>query len=188
MSSVTLGSEQRSQSLPDELERLHLSGRATDAQFAQNPLPVARAMGRALATLHCSNPPDGLAGRTDTEADAALEAVRRGDLPPAPFDRVKPETLTAMLDNRPDMSKAVLTHGAPIVSAVVLVDSVATFEPAGTEGLDPAERDLAIVIRSIAETFTSEVAATFIEGYEEAGGTLPHGPTLDWYGVVAAFR
>ena len=114
--------------------------------------------------------------------------VDRGELPPAPFDRVRPETLRAMLANRPDLSTPVFTHGSPIVSAAVLVDSVVTFEPAGTDGLDPAERDLAIAIRSIAETFTSEVAATFIEGYEEAGGTLPHGPTLDWYGVIAAFR
>lgn len=181
-------SEQRSQSLPDELERLRLNGRATDAQFAQNPLPVARAMGRALAALHCSEPPADLAPRTNIEANAALEMVARGELPPAPFDRVRAETLQAMLANRPDTQNAVVTHGSPIVASAVLVDSIVTFESAGTEGFDPAERDLAIVIRSIAETFTSEVAATFVEGYEEAGGTLPHGPTLDWYGVVAAFR
>ena len=181
-------SEQRFRSLPDELEGLRLNGRATDAQFAQNPLPVARAMGRALAVLHLSIPSADLPARTPTEADAALASVARGELPPAPFDRVRPETLNTMLANRPDATNAVLTHGSPVVSAAVLTNSVVTFEPAGTEGFDPAERDLAIAIRSIAETFTSEVAATFIEGYEEAGGSLPHGPTLDWYGVVAAFR
>ncbi len=145
-------------------------------------------MGRALATLHLTEPPVGLTGRTNDEALAAVAMVERGELPPAPFDRVRPETLRSMLANRPDLSTAVLTHGAPIVSAAVLVDSVVTFEPAGTAGLDPAERDLSIAIRSIAETFTSEVAATFLDGYVEAGGALPHGPTLDWYGVVAAFR
>ena len=185
---MALSYEQRFQSLPDELERLRLNGRATDAQFAQNPLPVARAMGRALALVHTSEPAEGLSERTDSEAASALALVNRGELPPAPFDRVKPDTLRQMLTNRPDRSAAVSTHGSPIVSSAVLVDSIVTFESAGTEGLDPAERDLSIAIRSIAETFTSEVAATFIEGYVEAGGELPHGPTLDWYGVVAAFR
>ena len=70
----------------------------------------------------------------------------------------------------------------------VVVDSVVLFEPVGTEGLDPAERDLAIVIRSISETFTSEVSNAFIDGYLEAGGELPHAPTLDWYALIAAFR
>jgi len=174
--------------LQDELLQLRLNGRANDAQFAQNPLPVARAMGRALGVLHGSSAPDDLEPRTDSEARAALAVVRSGATPPSPFSRVRHETLSAMLENRPSDLPWVLTHGAPIVNAAVLVDSVVTFEETGTWGLDPAERDLAIAIRSIAETFTSEVAATFLEGYVEEGGRLPHGPTLDWYGVVAAFR
>lgn len=174
--------------MPDELERLNLNGRATDAQFAQNPLPIARAMGRALAQLHTGPTPADATGRTEAEVHAALEQLRAGHLPPAPFDRVRVETIEAMLANRPDMTTAVLTHGAPIVSAAVLSNSIVHFESAGTEGFDPPERDLSIAIRSIAETFTSEVAATFLDGYVELGGTLPHGPTLDWYGVIAAFR
>jgi hypothetical protein len=145
-------------------------------------------MGRSLAELHTGPRPDGLTGRTEVEVSGALEFLRAGQMPPAPFDRVRVETLEAMLANRPDMTTAVPTHGAPIVSAAVLSKSVVHFESAGTEGFDPPERDLSIVIRSIAETFTSEVAATFLEGYVERGGALPHGPTLDWYGVIAAFR
>lgn len=185
--------EQRSPSLPDELvpdelERLRLNGRATDAQFAQNPLPIARAMGRGLAALHATPAPDGLASRTDEEVASAIAIVDMGNPPPQPFSRVSHAAIRETLASPPERPTSVFTHGAPIVASVVLHDSVASFEPAGTDGLDPPERDLAIVFRSIAETFTSEVAATFLEGYIEAGGSLPHGPTLDWYGVVAAFR
>ncbi len=180
--------EQRSLSLPDELEALRLNGRATDSQFAQNPLPVARAMGRALAALHRSPVPQGLASRTNHEVAAALAALDSGAPQPPPFTRVSVEAIRSTLAKAPERSNVVLTHGAPIVANVVLTDSIATFESSGDEGLDLPERDLAIVIRSIAETFTSEVAATFLEGYVEGGGQLPHGPTLDWYGVVAAFR
>lgn len=168
-----------------------LNGRATDSQFAQNPLPIARAMGNALGQLHSSKPPVGLVSRTAEEVDNALGALERldeGESPPAPFGRVRIETLRAMLETIPDGRPLVPTHGAPIVSAAVLTDSVVTFDSLDAEGLDPAERDLAIVIRSISETFTSEVSATFLEGYLEGGGALPHGPTLDWYGLVAAFR
>lgn len=168
--------------------QLRLNGRATDSQFAQNPLPVARAMGRALGVLHTSSIPAGLSSRTDEEAEHALDVVRAGGDFPAPFARVRQETLEGILMNRPDSSAVVYTHGTPIVAAAMLTDSVATFDDAGSAGADPAERDLAIAIRSIAERFTSEVAATFLEGYVEADGQLPHGPTLDWYGVVAAFR
>jgi len=181
-------SERRSQSLPDELERLRLNGRATDAQFAQNPLPVARAMGRALAALHQMPAPDGIVSRTDQEAAAALAALDTEQTPPAPFSRVSSEALRAHLETRPATGEPVTTHGAPVVARAVLVDSIVTFESADTEGFDPPERDLAIAIRSIAETFTSEVTATFLEGYEEAGGALPKGPALDWYALVAAFR
>lgn len=165
-----------------------MNGRATDGQFVQNPLPVARAMGRALGTFHTSPVPNAVVERTSAEVDTALEAVRSGVVPPKPFDRVRPETLIETLSERPTTEAPVFTHGAPIVSAVALVDGIASFDGDEAWGLDPAERDLAIAIRSIAETFTSEVAATFLEGYVEAGGALPHGPALDWYGVVAAFR
>ncbi len=145
-------------------------------------------MGRALARFHTSESPPELGSRTPEEIEGARRALD-GDQPlPAPFTRVSREALLAMLDAAPGQSAPVRTHGSPIVDVVVLSDSVATFEPCGTEGWDPPERDLAIVMRSIAETFTSEVARTFLDGYEEAGGRLPHGPTLDWYGMLAAFR
>ena len=185
---MALGPEQRSLSLPDELERLRLNGRASDAQFAQNPLPVAQAMGRSLARLHASARPGGLASRTTVEVEAARQALDHGNPLPTPFTRVRRSVLLDMLETPPEMSAPVLTHGTPIVSMAVLTDSIATFEPCGTEGWDPPERDLSIVMRSIAETFTSEVARTFLDGYEETGGALPHGPTLDWYALVAAFR
>lgn len=165
-----------------------MNGRATDAQFAQNPLPIARAMGEALGRFHGAPIPDGLGDRTGAEVDLALRTIRSGALPPEPFSRIRHETLIDVLSERPTTGQPVVTHGAPIVGSVVLVDGVATFEGDQTLGLDPAERDLAIAIRSIAETFTSEVAATFLEGYVDVGGALPHGPALDWYGVVAAFR
>jgi len=173
---------------PDELVRLRLNGRATDAKFAQNPLPIARAMGRALGELHGSEPDAFLGSRTNAEASAALAIVESGAAFPEPFSRVKAETLTELLKNQPQRSRLVPTHGAPVVRGAVLTNSVVVFDDAGTQGLDPAERDLAIAIRSVAETFTSEVAATLLDGYLERGGELPHGPTLDWYGVVAAFR
>ncbi len=168
-----------------------LNGRADDSQFAQNPLPVARAMGEAMGVLHSTPPSGELARRTPIEVQEALDALAQlsaDEVPPAPFARVRPSALVALLENPPGGRPCVVTHGAPVVSSVVLTDSVATFEPAGTEGFDPPERDLAIVFRSITETFTSEVSATFLEGYLEGGGALPHGPTLDWYAAVAAFR
>lgn len=168
-----------------------LNGRADDSQFAQNPLPVAEAMGVSLGLLHSSTPPEGLDSRTESEVEAALETLAGygpEDVPPSPFARVRVSILQEMLSNPPVDRLHVPTHGAPIVSAAALVDSVVHFDPAGTNGFDPPERDLAIVIRSISETFTSEVSATFLEGYLDAGGILPHGPTLDWYGLVAAFR
>lgn len=174
--------------MQDELLQLRLNGRATDAQFAQNPLPIARAMGRALGVFHTAAPAGVVEARTDLEASHALAMVESGAPFPAPFTRVKKDTMVALLKNRPEGLTPVPTHGSPIVAAAVLTDSVVTFEDAGTVGFDPAERDLAIAIRSVAETFTSEVAATLLEGYLERGGQLPHGPTLDWYGVIAAFR
>ncbi len=174
--------------MQDELLQLRLNGRATDAQFAQNPLPIARAIGRALGVFHTSATPPFVESRTDSEASHALDVVESGAPFPAPFSRVRRETLIGLLQNRPEGLPLVPTHGSPIVAAAVLTDSVVIFDDAGTVGLDPAERDLAIAIRSVAETFTSEVSATLLEGYLERGGQLPHGPTLDWYGVVAAFR
>ncbi len=168
-----------------------LNGRATESQFAQNPLPVAHAMGVTLGALHTCEPAAGLVSRTTNEVQAALKALDGlgdGESPPQPFARVRVSVLKEALNNPPKDRPLVMTHGAPVVNAAVLVDSIATFDDAGASGLDPAERDLAIVLRSITETFTSEVSATFIEGYLEGGGQLPHGPTLDWYGLVAAFR
>lgn len=168
-----------------------LNGRADEAQFAQNPLPVAHAMGVGLGSLHTSEPPTDLPSRTPIEVDGALrvlETLGPDEQPPHPFGRVRVSTLQETLAAVPAQRPLVVTHGAPIVSAAVLVDSIVTFEDAGCAGLDPAERDLAIVIRSLSETFTSEVSRTFLDGYLEAGGELPHAPTLDWYALVAAFR
>lgn len=180
--------ERRFLSLPDELERLALNGRATDSQFAQNPLPIAQAMGRALAMLHQQPVPYALTSRTESEMQGVRDAVASGGPFPSPYTRVSSQAILASLDAPPEASDPVVTHGSPIVDSVVLVDSVATFESAGTDGFDPPERDLAIVIRSLAETFSSEVARTFIEGYEEAGGKLPKAQAIDWYGLLAAFR
>lgn len=174
--------------MPDERERLGLNGRATDSQFAQNPLPVVEAMGRALALLHQQPLPDGLEPRTPAEVANVREVVASGGTFPSPFARVSGEAIVAMLDAPPMATSSVVTHGAPIVESVVLVDSVATFESAKTEGFDPPERDLSIVVRSLAETFAPESARTFIESYEQAGGVLPSAQTLDWYALLAAFR
>lgn len=168
-----------------------VNGRASDSQFAQNPLPIAHAMGLSLAALHCSADVDGLESQTPAEVEGGLSALTDlGDTerPPAPYGRVRPSVLKDMLRTQPDERPLVRTHGAPVVDAAVVVDSVVTFENAGTEGLDPAERDLAIVFRSISETFTSEVCTAFLDGYLEGGGEMPHGPTLDWYALVAALR
>lgn len=170
---------------------LPVNGRATDSQFAQNPLPLAHAMGLALAKLHQREVPESLSSRTPEEVEGALEAIdnlEEGAVAPAPFARVRPSTLREALNNPPSDLAAVVTHGAPIVGAAVVVDSVVVFESAGTEGLDPAERDLSIVMRSIGETFNSEVNVAFMDGYIDGGGELPNGPALDWYGLVAAFR
>ena len=145
-------------------------------------------MGIALARFHQSPVPDGLDGRTDEEVANALSVVEAGGTPPSPFTRVSLSAITEHLSTRPEGSALVHTHGAPIVANAVLVDSVVTFESAGCEGLDAPERDLAIVIRSIAETFTSEVTSAFLDGYVETGGALPKSLALDWYGVVAAYR
>lgn len=167
-----------------------VNGRASDSQFAQNPLPLVHAMGLSLAALHVGNT-DGLVPKTPTEVDGGLSflaALGDTERPPAPYGRVRPSVLKEMLETPPTERRLVATHGAPIVDAAVVVDSVVVFESAGTEGLDPAERDLAIIIRSISETFTSEVCTAFLDGYLEGGGEMPHGPTLDWYALLAAFR
>lgn len=167
-----------------------VNGRASDSQFAQNPLPIAHAMGLSLAAFHLGDT-EGLEPQTAQEVDHGLAALAElGDsgIPPTPYARVRVTVLTEMLESPPLERPLVRTHGAPVVDSAVVVDSVVTFESAGTEGLDPAERDLAIVFRSISETFTSEVCTAFLDGYLEGGGELPHGPTLDWYAVVAAFR
>ena len=80
------------------------------------------------------------------------------------------------------------THGAPVVASIELRGGEAFFDEAGSGGLDPAERDLAIALRSIAETFAPEATVSFLDAYEAAGGVTPQAATLDWYAVVAAFR
>ncbi|MGI9607272.1 MAG: hypothetical protein ACR2P0_14140 [Acidimicrobiales bacterium] len=175
-------------SLPDDAVGLRLNGRATDAQFAQNPIPVLEAMGTSLARFHARSA-DGLASRTADEVAAAKTAVAGMVAPPVPYDRLTSDQVIALLHAGPLVDRAaVRTHGAPIVSAAVLVDGVVEWDDHAAEGLDPAERDLAITLRSIAETFTSEASAAFLDAYERAGGHLPSSPALDWYALVAAFR
>lgn len=175
-------------SLPEDVVRLNLTGRADEAQFAQNPLPVLTSMGVALAHLHRTRA-TGLAERTSGELAAALAALDEGASMPRPYDRMRRETVRAALAGGPPSSQPdVSTHGAPIVHNAVLRASVTTFDDTGDAGADPAERDLAIALRSIAETFAPEATRTFLDAYESAGGRLPDGPTLDWYAMLAAFR
>ena len=174
--------------LPADLVRLRLNGVATDAQFAQSPIPVIQSMGHAMAELH-AEPVGALTPATPGEVAAALAHLDRGDPLPPPFTRVRPETLRHMLEVAPpDPGPAVRTHGAPIAANAQLVDSRTIWTDANAWGSDPAERDLAIVLRSLAETFAAEATMAFLDAYVESGGRLPDGPTLDWYGLVAAFR
>ncbi len=175
-------------SLPAELAQLKLTGRATDSQFAQNPLPLARALGIGLAGFHSSTVPEGLEPRTPAETDNALRWLDSEDPLPAPFTRVSHAAVRSQLSTPPTVSAPVVTHGAPIVANVTLDNSVAHFDESDVLGFDPPERDLSIAIRSISETFTGEVAITFLDAYVEAGGGQPLGLALDWYGVLAAFR
>lgn len=172
----------------DELDRLRLHGRATESQFAQNPLPVIEAIGISLARFH-KQPTVDLQPRTAREVAIALAVVERGEVP-HPYEWASVDTVAEMLENGPPAttSSPVCTHGAPVVGNVVLVDSVAMFEGDEFVGADPAERDLSIVIRSIAETFAPEATAAFLDAYEEAGGTAPSSAGLDWYALLAAFR
>jgi hypothetical protein len=169
-----------------DLDRLRLNGRATEPQFAQNPLPVVEAMGYAMAEHHGGST-EGLAAQTPAEVEAALE-LAASDPMPHPYTWATGDTVRAMLRaGVPADLPALRTHGAPIVANAVLVDSVVTFED-GELGADPAERDLAIALRSIAETFSPEATRTFLDAYEDAGGQLPNAEALDWYALLAAFR
>ena len=175
--------------LPADLVRLRLTGTATDSQFAQNPIPVIQSMGHAMAELHAEPVDADLPSATPDEVAAALAHLDRGDPPPAPFTRVSPDTLRSMLATTPTLAgPSVRTHGSPIAALAKLTDSRTTFVDAGSWGRDPAERDLAIVLRSLAETFAAEATVAFLDAYIESGGTMPDGPTLDWYGLIAAFR
>lgn len=145
-------------------------------------------MGRALARLHQRTPEAGLGSRTPSEVENVRSALAHGEPFPSPFVRVSADAIERTVSTLPNANGPVWTHGAPLVESALLVDSIVTFEPAGSDGFDPPERDLAIVLRSVAETFTSEVARTFMDGYEEAGGLLPQPGALDWYGLLAAFR
>jgi hypothetical protein len=174
--------------LPADLARLRLNGRATDSQFAQNPIPVIQSMGHGLAEIH-AGPTDGLVPRTPAEVDAAISTLNSGTPAPAPFTRSRTETLLSMLSEPPAAAGSpVRTHGAPVVSAAVLADSATTFEGDDSFGFDPPERDLAIVLRSLAETFAPEASMAFLDAYLESGGAVPDGPALDWYALVATFR
>ena len=163
-------------------------GRAVDARFVENPLPVAAAIGTALALMHSQAAPAGLEARTPVEIDQAREIVSSGGDLPYPYSRSSREALLAALDSRPERSSDVYTHGAPVVRAALIDGPVVTFESMDVEGVDPPERDLAIAIRSVAETFTGEVAGTLLDSYVTAGGQTPYGPAIDWYGMLAAFR
>ena len=170
---------------------LPVNGRATDSQFAQNPLPLAHAMGLALAEMHAGKPTEAMVSASAGEVQGALEALDElgaDGTPPAPFQRVRCKSIRQALNEPPPLGDPVLTHGSPVTALAVVVDSKVIYESAGTEGFDPPERDLAIVMRSIGETWTSEVNTAFMDGYVDGGGKLPSGPALDWYGVVAAFR
>lgn len=169
-----------------DLARLRLNGRATEPQFAQNPLPVVESMGYALAELHSSSIA-GLEARTPAEVEVALRQAA-SDPMPHPYTWASGDTVRAMLRAGPPGELPVVrTHGAPTVAHAVLKDSVASFDESA-EGADPAERDLAIALRSIAETFSPEATRTFLDAYEEGGGRMPVPAVLDWYALLAAFR
>lgn len=144
-------------------------------------------MGYALAEVH-GRSNEELPPRTQAEVDSALKAAATEPMP-HPYTWASGDTVRAMLsEGVPGDVPAVWTHGAPTVANTELANSVATFDDTGTDGSDPAERDLAIALRSIAETFSPEATRTFLDAYEEGGGRLPHAATLDWYALVAAFR
>lgn len=169
--------------------RSPLTGRATDAAFAQNPVPVLEAMGRALAALHRRPVPPDLRPATPAEVEGALAKLAGEEPRPHPYTRVEPPTISRALRDRPaPNAEPVFTHGSPVVATVALNDGAATFDDRGTAGLDPAERDLAIALRSIAETFAGEAAVAFLDAYESSGGSAPDVALLDWYALVAAFR
>lgn len=172
----------------DELDRLCLNGRATESQFAQNPLPIIEAIGIGLARFH-TQPTIGVRSRTPDEVADALGIIATGEVP-RPYEWASVNTVVEMFETGPPPTAgaSVCTHGAPIVDSVVLVDSVAVFEGDEHVGVDPPERDLSIVIRSIAETFAPEATGAFLDAYEEAGGTAPNPVALDWYALLAAFR
>ena len=174
--------------LPEHVARMRLSGRADDSQFAQNPEPVVISMAFSLAALHRDSDTE-LERRTDAELAHALAHVDGPEPLPAPFDQVSRHVVRAQLELTAWQGRSVVTtHGAPIVSACTLVDSVAAFDDLGTNGSDPAERDLAIALRSVAATFGAEASRPFLEAYEEAGGSEYELAVLDWYALLAAFR
>ena len=145
-------------------------------------------MGRSLALLHQREPDKALGSRTLDEVENVRRSVTEGRAYPAPYERVGGQAIIEWLDTTPPANDPVWTHGSPVVASALVVDSAVSYEPGGEDGFDPPERDLAIVLRSIAETFTSEVARTFLDGYQEAGGCEPESAALDWYGLLAAFR
>ncbi len=145
-------------------------------------------MGESLAALHLVRA-EAMPARTPDEVAAAVAAIDAGAELPAPFDRVSRETVRSHLLTMPEVDRpSVPTHGTPVVSAAVLVDGVVEWDRSDSPGFDPAERDLAIAVRSVAEAFSAEASRTFIDGYVGAGGQLPSMVLIDWYGLVAAFR
>lgn len=174
--------------------------RLDDSSLAQDPLPAIEAFGEALAHFHQqARVVEGRTAVDTVEAELTLSRLSNGISPdtlPTPYNRIPVEVLANRLAARPEpgQRRPVVTHGAPIVGMVTVTQRPdgqgwqAHLEPSDTEGADPAERDIAIAARSIAETFASEAVASFMIGYERAGGQLPNPELVDWYALVAALR
>ena len=173
--------------------------RLDDASLAQDPLPAIEAFGVVLAELHSGATNE--APRTPVDLVEARQTV--GELQPdgphphlpTPYNRLPVQALAERLDKQPSSNAPVgPSHGAPVVGLVTVTKTdsdglwQASLVQSGCEGRDPAERDLAIAARSVAETFAPEAVASLLAGYERAGGRLPDAALLDWYAMVAALR
>lgn len=173
--------------------------RLDDPSLAQDPLPAIEAFGVLLAEFH--NGSTNKEPRTPIDLIEARETLSElhpdGPHPhlPTPYNRIAAQALAERLDNQPKSNVGIgPTHGAAIVGFVTVTKQgsdgpwQASLLPSDSEGRDPAERDLAIAARSVAETFAPEAVATLLAGYEQAGGRLPDAALLDWYAMVAALR
>lgn len=173
--------------------------RLDDPGLAQDPLPAIEAFGEALAYFH--QQPGVVSSRTDedvAEARMTLRGLERGISPdtlPVPYNRIPGSLLGDRLEARPPLAHVPVfaTHGSPTVSAVTVRQAdgkswTAHLSPSDVVGLDPAERDLSIAVRSVAETFAAEAVASFMIGFERVSERLPASALLDWYALVAALR